>query len=338
MHSGTMVVSPETHIASSKEEAIKEHDKMTSEPNQIVIYTDESVNPFGVGAAAVIPSDNTRIGTRLGTNKEARVYLAELVGIDLGLAAAIARWQGEIIMVFADNQSAIKSVADPGTQSGQFITRDHWKTPRMPGDAGQSQTLLDTWAYGSRRQRDSRPSSKRSIRLVRTWPESSITHFDFLGHTVKSAIKRNMRTMISKEWAGDWEAEKRGQMTKKLLPQPTNKVLQLYQGLHKSMSSTLVQMRTGKISLRKYLSDIGRTETGECPCGFGYQTVHHVLLECVRHHRLRMDTIWIGRKVFDLQEIFSTPRLAKAASKFMLSSRLLGQFGDVRIATEQSTS
>ena len=51
-------------------------------------------------------------------------------------------------------------------------TRDHWKTPRMPGDAGQSQTLTDTWAYGSRRQRDSRPCSKRSIRLVRTWPES----------------------------------------------------------------------------------------------------------------------------------------------------------------------
>ena len=97
-------------------------------------------------------------------------------------------------------------------------------------------------------------------------------------------------------------------------------------------------MRIGKIGLRKYLSDIGRTETGECPCGFGYQKVHHVLLECVRHHRLRMETIWIGRKVFDLQEIFSTPRLAKAASKSMLSSRLLGQFGDVRIATEQSTS
>ena len=50
---------PERDIAFSKEEAIKEHDEMTSEPNQIVIYTDGSDNPFGVGAAAVIPSDNT---------------------------------------------------------------------------------------------------------------------------------------------------------------------------------------------------------------------------------------------------------------------------------------
>ena len=330
---------PETHIASSKEEAIKVHDKMTSEPNQIVIYTDGSDNPFGVGAAAVIPSDNTRVGTRLGTNKEATVYLAELVGIDLGLAAAIARWQGEIITVFADNQSAIKSVADPGTQSGQFILREiigklhacremqaRVRLCWIPGHMGvEGNEIADQ-------------AAKEASGWLEPGQSPSITHFDFLGHTVKSAIKRNMRTMISKEWAGDWEAEKRGQMTKKLLPQPTNKVLQLYQGLHKSMSSTLVQMRTGKIGLRKYLSDIGRTETGECPCGFGYQTVHHVLLECVRHHRLRMETIWIGRKVFDLQEIFSTPRLAKAASKFMLSSRLLGQFGDVRIATEQSTS
>ena len=72
------------------------------------------------------------------------------------------------------------------------------------------------------------------------------------------------------------------------------------------MSSTLMQIRTGKIGLRKYISDIGRTETGEYLCYFGYHTAHHVLLECVRYYRLRMENIWIGRKVFDLQEIFSS--------------------------------
>lgn len=146
-----------------------------------------------------------------------------------------------------------------------------------------------------------------------------------------------MRTMVKEEWAADWAKEKRGQLTRKYLPEPTNKVLHLHKGMCKALSSILVQMKTGKIGLRKYLYDVGHTATGECPCGFGHQTVQHVLLECVRHHRLRMETIWAGRKVFDLGEILNTPKLAKAASNFMLSSRLLGQFGDVKLATAQST-
>ena len=156
------------------------------------------------------------------------------MGIDLGLAAAIARWQGEIITVFADNQSAIKSVADPGTQSGQFMLREIIGKLHVCREM-QARVRL-CWIPGSRRQRDSNQAAKEASGWLEPGQSPSITHFDFLGHTVKSAIKRNMRTMISKEWAGDWEAEKRGQMTKKLLPQPTNKVLQLYQGLHKSMS------------------------------------------------------------------------------------------------------
>ena len=82
-------IPPETHIAPSKEEAIKKHNKIAAEPNQMLIYTDGSDNSHGIGAAAVIPSENIKIGSCLGTKKDVTIYTAELMGICLALEIAL---------------------------------------------------------------------------------------------------------------------------------------------------------------------------------------------------------------------------------------------------------
>lgn len=72
----------------------------------------------------------------------------------------------------------------------------------------------------------------------------------------------------------------------------STKVLHLHDNLPKWISSLMVQMRTGKIGLKKFLyernvSDIDDTE---CACGEGEETVSHVLAECSQFGELRRTT------------------------------------------------
>jgi hypothetical protein len=93
-------------------------------------------------------------------------------------------------------------------------------------------------------------------------------------------------------------------------------------------------MRTGKIGLKQFL--FGRkvpevTDT-TCECGHGSQTVRHVLLACPRFNDLRRKT-WERedgrRERMDLKEILNKPKLAKKAARFMILTRLLGQYGAI---------
>ena len=95
----------------------------------------------------------------------------------------------------------------------------------------------------------------------------------------------------------------------------------------------MIQMRTGKIGLQKFLHErnVPEVKDARCGCRRGKETVRHVLTECTRFKEMRR-TIWAHEvrearlNWIDLCTILTTPAYVKKAALLMQKTDLLGQF------------
>ena len=141
---------------------------------------------------------------------------------------------------------------------------------------------------------------------------------------LQSAVTRWARAKAKEDWKKEWTKAKHGHQLRHLLPEVDPKCLRLYNGLSKQLSAALIQMRTGKIALRQYLSKIQAADTDECPCSMGPETVSHVLMNCDRYDALRTTT-WDGREYIprNLGEFLADPKQARRSASFMVGTGLL---------------
>ena len=113
-------------------------------------------------------------------------------------------------------------------------------------------------------------------------------------------------------------------------PAPTAQVLSLHKNLQKAESALLVQARTGKIGLGKFLYDrkVPGFETAQCRCRAGFETPRHIVLYCMEEASRRGQgqlTDQAGRK-WTYQQLIGRAQATKSFARWMIGSGRLGQF------------
>ena len=261
----------------TQDKAIRRHDEILLSGTHTGIYTDGNGIGGKIGAAAVIPALGRTKRAYLGLESELTVYSAELYGICMALWMCLDLYTSpKKVAIFTDNQAAILASHQPRISTGQYLTHlivnltkelrtqgfeieIHW----IPAHIGITGNEMADKAAKEATGHENYPRADMPLGLM----------------VLKSSLRQRLRNLIKERWKADWLREQRGRMLHRLIEEPTAKVLSLHDGLHKAVSSAIVQMRTGKIALNDFLYRIKAQESDRCRCGDGPQTVWHLLLQ-----------------------------------------------------------
>jgi hypothetical protein len=197
-------------------------------------------------------------------------------------------------VIFTGNQSTLQALRNPGSQSGQYILEAiimalnkgrkaglnvHFRwIPAHRGVEGNEQAdRIAKEATGWRRIRCHRG------RMIEVMTEETSPRPHYL-KTIRSAVKRRVHEVVNARWENGWKSCHHSRELYELtpIPTPTKKVLRVHQDLHRALSTIIVQMRTGKIGLRHYLSQKGLpgVPNRDCQCEKAAQSVRHIFLAC----------------------------------------------------------
>ncbi|KAG6979043.1 RNA-directed DNA polymerase from mobile element jockey [Fusarium oxysporum f. sp. conglutinans] len=327
---------PQTFIETNTEEAQIKHEQIIQdEPDAVHIYTDGSGIGGHIGAAAVCTTTQETKSAYMGDDTTSTVYAGELQGISLALQIAQedrsrANSRSKVL-IYTDNQAAIRPTAKPKGKSGAYLLRSIAKQI----DELQLQGLNTEirWVpvhIGIQGNEE----ADRAAKEATGWREGDLTGPKAAESQQIYPLRSTMKTWSHKEtitsWERDWISETRGRASFRHTPKPSRKVLDLHDGLSKKHSALLTQLRAEKIGLKDFLYNrkVPGISSNKCPCGSDRQTVAPVLLRCRQHRQLRNQELGRLRGRNNLRNLLNERNAAAKAIKFIELTQILGQFQD----------
>jgi ribonuclease HI len=327
------------------EDATSRHQKETKKTSSnIHIYTDGSCINRKVGAAAVCLSTGHRKESYMGPETTSTVYAAELQGISLALRIAdedtTIKEKKSKIIIYADNQAAIRTTAKPVGKSGAYLLKEIVRQINKLHAQGNTIELrwipAHTGIHGNEQ-------ADEAAKEATGWRKYGPAYPPAEARDGLRALKSTMRTWIHKrvqaEWESDWRQNPKGRSSYRYTPKPTAKVLDLHSGRKKRESAILTQLRSDKIGFRDplYRLHVSGFSDPTCDCFEGRETVRHVLLECRRHREIRSQELGRLPGRTDLRAVLNNRAAATRAIKFIERTGILKQFRIDHCRDESST-
>lgn len=260
----------------------------------------------------------------MGTDATSTVYAAELRGISLALQ--IAREYRErsgnrqTIVIYTDNQAAITSTAKLEGQSGAYILREISQQIQETQDRGRHvKTRWISAHVGVPGNEAADKAAKEATGWREDGSEGETAQKPFQLHPLRTTLKTWSKAEVERTWRTNLHAETKGRACYRHTPVPTNRVLQLHQGLSKQQCALLVQLRTEKFGLRDFLFQ--RKVPGVT------ETASHILLTCRNHKDLRNQEFGRLPGRHNLRAIMNNRKLATKAIRIIEQMQILGQRG-----------
>jgi hypothetical protein len=206
---------------------------------------------------------------------------------------------------------------------------------------GLARQIRDAWAaiktqLRLRTQREQRQATNTPAAARKQWVEK------WIGQPIEQWDEREKRKVLE-DWTARWKEDQKKRVDRVVQPgtdpgsravpedtPPSRGVLKLHSRLRKAENSVLVQARTGRIRLAKFLYNrkVPGVLTAQCRCGAGEETPPHMALFCTGEAGRRQHLRTGGR--IDYQQLLGTNSGAKRIAEWMIRSGRLGQFSLAR--------
>lgn len=225
--------------------------------------------------------------------------------------------------IFSDSQAAMKSLAKPKRQSGQEIIKRILDIIDALYITAPSHALQFEWVPGhvgiEGNEKADQAAKSAAIEKINPATQKII---------LKSARANEIHQAIEWEKQKQWMNGKgMANHLRNIMKRNITKQMKQSLGIYKKLSKRkhiawIARLRTGHCSLNNYLERFNIINDAICiGCGDAKETVHHFLLVCQKHERLRDEMRKkVGVGGMKMEKLLGDPRRIKDTVEFIEST------------------